>query len=81
VNIPFQWKPDTWYHLKLMVENLPGNAVRLRGKAWPTGDPEPAAWNIEKTDPIGNRRGAPGLFVDAEFGGYIDNLKVTPNQP
>ena len=23
VKIPFAWKPDTWYHLKLQVENLP----------------------------------------------------------
>ena len=31
--------------------------MRARGKAWPTGEPEPAAWLIEKTDPIGNRAG------------------------
>jgi hypothetical protein len=80
VTMPFQWKPDTWYHLKLMVENLPDGSVRARGKAWPTGEPEPSAWTIEKTDPIGNRKGAPGLFVDAEFGAHIDNLKVTPNK-
>ncbi len=47
-----------------------------RGKAWPKGDPEPAAWQIDKTDPIGNRQGAPGFFIDAEFGAYIDNLKI-----
>ena len=56
----FAWKPDTWYHLKLRVENLPNGAVRAQGKAWPAGEPEPAAWTIEKVDPIGNREGAPG---------------------
>jgi len=78
--VPFAWKPDAWYTLKLRVENLPNGAVRARGKAWPKGEPEPAAWQIDKTDPIGNRQGAPGFFIDAEFGAYIDNLKITPNQ-
>jgi len=30
-------------------------------------------------DPIGNREGAPGFFVDAEFGAYMDNLKIAAN--
>ena len=80
VVVPFAWKPDAWYSLKLRVENLPNGAVRARGKAWPQGDPEPAEWQIDKTDPIGNRQGAPGFFIDAEFGTYIDNLKISPNQ-
>jgi outer membrane protein assembly factor BamB len=80
VSVPFQWKPDTWYSLKLQVENLPDGAVRARGKVWPSGEPEPAAWTIEKVDPIGNPRGMPGLFIDAEFGAHVDNLSVTPNQ-
>jgi outer membrane protein assembly factor BamB len=80
VTIPFAWKPDTWYHLKLRVENQPDGKVRVQGKAWPTGDSEPAAWLIDRTDPIGNRQGAAGLFIDAEFGAHVDNLSVTPNQ-
>ena len=47
---------------------------------WPTGEPEPSAWTIEKLDPIGNREGMPGLFIDAEFGAHVDNYSVTPNQ-
>ena len=78
--VPFAWKADTWYHLKLRVENLPDGKVRARGKAWPTGEAEPAAWMIDMTDPIGNRQGAPGMFVDAEFGAYLDNLKIMANQ-
>ena len=80
VVVPFEWKPDAWYTIKLRVENLPNGQVRARGKAWPAGEPEPAAWQIDKTDPIGNRQGAPGFFIDAEFGAYIDNLKLTPNE-
>jgi hypothetical protein len=80
VTMPFAWKPDTWYHLKLRVENLPNGQVRARGKAWPTGGAEPSAWTIEKLDPAGNRQGAPGFFVAAEFGAAIDNVKLAPNQ-
>jgi outer membrane protein assembly factor BamB len=80
VDVPFEWKADTWYHLKLRVENMPDGKVRARGKAWAVGQPEPAAWTIEKIDAIGNHKGAPGLFVDAEFGAYLDNLKLTANQ-
>ena len=78
--VPFTWKADTWYHLKLRVENTADGKVRARGKAWPTGSAEPAEWLIDKTDPIGNKRGAPGLFVDAELGAYLDNLKIVANQ-
>jgi hypothetical protein len=34
---------------------------------------------IEKIDPIGNREGAPGIFAVAQFGLYLDNLKLTAN--
>jgi outer membrane protein assembly factor BamB len=78
--VPFAWKPDTWYRLKLRVENLANGQVRARGKAWAVGEPEPAAWLIDKVDPIGNRQGAPGLFIDAQFGAYLDNFTLTPNQ-
>lgn len=77
--VPFEWKKDTWYHLKLRVENLPDGKVHISGKVWPTGSAEPAAWTIDKTDPIGNREGAPGVFVDSEFGAYLDNFKLTSN--
>ena len=80
VTVPFAWKADAWYHLKLRVENTADGKVRARGKAWPAGQPEPEAWTIEKIDPIGNKKGAPGFFVDAEFGAYVDNVKVTSNQ-
>jgi hypothetical protein len=80
VTVPFAWKPDAWYHLKLRVANLPNGQVRAQGKAWAVGGPEPQAWTIEKLDPIGNRQGAPGLFLNAQFGAYLDNLAITKNQ-
>jgi outer membrane protein assembly factor BamB len=80
VTVPFAWKPDTWYRLKLRVENLPNGQVRARGKAWAATDQEPADWMIDKTDPIGNQEGAPGLFINAPFGAYLDNFSLSKNQ-
>jgi outer membrane protein assembly factor BamB len=80
VSVPFAWKPDTWYHVKLRVENKPGGATLAQGKVWPRGETEPAAWTIEKLDPIGHREGSPGLYADPNSEVYFDNLKVTANQ-
>ena len=80
VTMPFAWKPDTWYRMKLQVENLPDGKVRARGKVWLASEPEPAAWMIERVDPIPNRQGAPGLFGSALAELYFDNLKVYANK-
>jgi dienelactone hydrolase len=74
----FAWKPETWYRLKLRVEKE-GAIVHARGKAWPTGEPEPDAWTIERTDPIPNLHGSPGLYADAPFEVDFDNVKVYAN--
>jgi outer membrane protein assembly factor BamB len=79
-SVPFEWKPDTWYRMKLRVENLPGGQVRARGKVWPAASPEPDAWTVEHTDPIGNRRGSPGIFGSALAEIYFDNIKVYANK-
>lgn len=80
VKVPFAWKSDTWYRLKLQVENLPDGKVRARGKAWPATEPEPAQWTIERVESNGNRQGSPGLYADAPFEIFFDNLKVTHNE-
>jgi outer membrane protein assembly factor BamB len=79
VKTAFAWKPNAWYRLKLRVENLPNGHVRAQGKAWAAGDPEPTGWAVEMLDPIGNRQGAPGLFINAPFGAYLDNFSLTKN--
>jgi outer membrane protein assembly factor BamB len=75
----FAWKPETWYRLKLRVENLADGKVSVRGKAWAAGDPEPPEWTIERIDPIGNRHGSAGIFADAPNEVLFDNVKVTKN--
>ncbi len=80
VAIPFPWKPDTWYRMKLEAQNLPDGRVRVRGKVWLRSEPEPAAWTIEKVDALADHLGAAGLFGDAPSDMYFDNLKVYANQ-
>jgi outer membrane protein assembly factor BamB len=80
VKKPFAWNKDTWYRVKLQVENLPDGKVRARGKAWPASQPEPAEWIVERVDPIGNIHGSAGIFANALNEVYIDNIKVTPNK-
>ena len=79
-SVAFQWKPDTWYRMKLQVQNEAGGVTVARGKVWPRDQAEPAAWTIEKRDAIGHRHGAPGLYADPANEIYFDNLKVGRNQ-
>ncbi len=86
VKIPFKWEKDAWYTIKLEVQSLDGSKVRARGKVWAKGQPEPTEWTIERIDPIGNHKGAPGIYADApsRVGGgselYYDNIKVYSNK-
>lgn len=80
VSVPFAWKPDIWYRLELRVDNEPDGKTHVRGKAWPAAEPEPNDWLVDRFDPIPNRQGSPGIFTDAQYGVYFDNLKVTVNQ-
>jgi outer membrane protein assembly factor BamB len=80
VRAPLAWKADTWYRLKIRVENRPNGTTVARGKAWPASDPEPAAWLVEKVDTIPHRHGAPGIYSDAGSDISVDNIKVYGNQ-
>jgi outer membrane protein assembly factor BamB len=82
VTAPFPVKPDTWYHLKLRVQNLPDGSVHAQGKVWPTGEPEPAQWMLDRTDRAGYgvMAGPPGIYGDAINEVYFDNYKVYKNQ-
>ncbi len=81
VAAPFAWRADTWYRLKLRVENLQDGTTRVQGKAWPRDEPEPDTWQVEKLDRIPHRAGSPGLYADAPHGAYFDNITVTPLRP
>ena len=80
VRVPFAWKPDTWYRMKLRVDNRQDGTTQVRGKVWPTGEAEPAAWTIEKVDTIPHRAGSPGLYADGISDMYFDNVSVYTNK-
>lgn len=81
VSKKFRWKWDTWYSLKLRVETLADKSVKVQGKAWVKGEPEPAEWTLERIDPpaLANYQGAAGLYADAPVEVALDNIKVTKN--
>jgi hypothetical protein len=77
--VPFEWKPNTWYVMKFSASNEGGKAV-LQGKVWPKGEKEPARWAIEAIDDQPQTQGAPGLYgeaTNAEI--FLDNITVTPH--
>ncbi|NCX99611.1 MAG: hypothetical protein EBX35_13820, partial [Planctomycetia bacterium] len=76
--IPFAWEAGKWYTMKFEAR-AQGSTAALRGKVWPRGEPEPAAWTIEATHEQGNLQGSPGFFgnsKDSEIS--IDNVVVAP---
>jgi hypothetical protein len=66
--------------MKLRVDNRPDGTTQVRGKVWPTGEPEPAAWTIEKIDRIPHRAGSPGIYADGISDVYFDNISVHPSR-
>jgi outer membrane protein assembly factor BamB len=74
------WPVDTWYTMKLRVQNRDDGTTLVQGKIWPTAEPEPAAWTVEKVDRIPHRAGAPGLYGDGIADVMFDNFKVYRNQ-
>ena len=78
--VPFAWDVNTWYRMKLRVENRADGTTLVQGKVWPVGQPEPAAWTIQKIDKIPHRNGSPGLYADGISDMHFDNLRVYKNQ-
>lgn len=78
-SVDFKWDPDIWYTMKFRVDQQRNKAL-LRGKVWPTGQPEPAEWTITAEDPKPVRQGSPGIYGYSAAEIYYDNLKVMGNQ-
>ena len=77
--IPFEWKTNVWYTMKLRTAVEGGKAV-LRGKVWVRGEEEPADWMIEAVDVSPNVIGSPGIFGNArDTEIFYDNFVITAN--
>ena len=78
---PFPIKPKTWYSMKTQVLVGADGTATVSAKAWPKGEPEPAAWTIEIEHAQGHTQGAPGLFgfsPQSQKTVYVDNISITP---
>ncbi len=71
----FEWAPETWYTMKLIVDYEADRAI-VRGRIWKKGDPEPEGWAIEVEDPLPIRSGSPGVTCDSGVDVFYDNVKV-----
>ena len=78
--VEWKWDPDVWYTMKLRAE-VDGDQGLIRGKVWPRGTPEPAAWTVTARDPRPVRHGSPGLYGYSPAEILYDNVSVTANQP
>jgi outer membrane protein assembly factor BamB len=78
--VDFAWKPESWYRVKLRVQNQADGSTLVQGKAWLAAEAEPEAWNIELQDKMPHRHGAAGLYADAPNEVFFDNVKVTANR-
>lgn len=67
--VKFDWKPSTWYRVKLRVDQKDKTAL-VQGKVWERGTEEPKEWTVTYDDPSPNREGAAALY------GYISNIRV-----
>jgi hypothetical protein len=75
-----KWPVDTWFRMKMRVENRADGTTLVQGKVWPRDRPEPSAWTIQKTDTIPHRKGSPGLYGDGISDVMFDNVRVYRNQ-
>jgi hypothetical protein len=86
--VELPWKAGVWYRMKLRAE-VDGEVGLLRGKVWPRGEEEPAAWTLETQDPRPNPGGSPGFQAYASgvrgnspgAGVHLDNVQVRRNAP
>ena len=80
VTMPFAWKPDTWYRLKLQVENLPdGKDARARQSL--AGQRNRTSRLDDRTHrPDSQSPGRAGNFRQRLAELYFDNLKVYANK-
>ncbi len=78
---PFSWSPKTWYTVKSRVDVATDGSGVIRGKAWKSGEPEPAAWTFEAPHRHASQTGSPGLFgfSPQDMRVYLKNILVTAN--
>ena len=76
--VPFKWQTDSWTMLRLQVREV-GGVLKVEGKAWTQGSPEPAAWTVTFDDKTDVSAGKASLWGSPYSGTPIryDDVKLT----
>ncbi len=75
----FEPAKDTWYTMKLRVEQR-GDSAAVSGKIWPRNETEPNDWSVSMYDASPITSGSPGLYGNAQEAEFcVDNVKVYAN--
>ena len=77
--VPFEWREDKWYTMKLTVEVGPDRAL-VYGKVWERGTREPEEWTITAEDSMRISSGSPGIYGYSPVDIFFDNVQVMENQ-
>ena len=77
--VPFEWREDKWYTMKLTVEVGPDRTL-VYGKVWERGTEEPEEWTISAEDPMRISSGSPGIYGYSPVDIFFDNVQVMENQ-
>ena len=77
--VPFEWREDTWYTMKLRVD-VEADRTVVRGKVWERGTEEPEEWTITVEDPLRITSGSPGIYGYSPVDIFFDNVQVMENQ-
>ena len=77
--VPFEWREDKWYTMKLTVKVGPDRAL-VYGKVWERGTREPEEWTITAEDPMKISSGSPGIYGYSPVEIFFDNVQVMENQ-
>ncbi len=77
--VPFEWREDTWYTMKLRVD-VEADRTLVRGKVWERGTEEPEEWTISAEDPLRISGGSPGIYGYSPVDIFFDNVQVMENQ-
>jgi len=78
-NAPLNWESGSWFDVRLQARKMKEGEIRIEGKCWKHGEPEPKDWAITRTETAEVSPGRPSLWGMPFAGTPIryDDLVVT----
>ena len=80
---PFTWESGSWTRLRLQCRKVKDGELKVEGKAWKQGDPEPKDWQISLAETAESPAGRPSVWGMPFAGTPIkfDDLQVARATP